>query len=172
MRVIFVNGTVGAGKTTTVDAVGMILRESGIKHALIDLDGLGRAWPIPDDDPFNTRLAHMNLAAMSDTYRVFGAELLIVAGVLEDADDREHCEAMVGDRMTVVRLRPFAESIRERLRKRTYQDAAAGERKIEHSQKLQGILDDARVDDAVVEVGAELPVEVAKKVLAAAGLAG
>ena len=36
---------------------------------------------------------------------------------------------------------------------------------------LDEILDDAHLDDAVVEVGRELPIEVAKKVLASAGFA-
>ncbi len=169
MQVVFINGTVGAGKTTTMDAMGAILRRAGVPHALIDLDNLRNAWPAPDDDPFNIRIAQVNLAAMSDTYRQFGARMLVVAGVLESVDERDRCEAMIGSRMTVVRLRPYAEAIRERLWQRHHGDAEQRDWHLDRAGVLDGILDEARLDDAVVEVGRELPIEVAKKVLAGAG---
>lgn len=170
MRVIFINGTVGAGKTTTMDAVGAILRDAKVEHALVDLDGISRRWPPPHDDPFNTRVAYLNLAALTDSYRHSGAEVMVIAGVLEDADQRERCEAMVAIPMTVVRLRPYGEAIRERLRHRHDKDAVARDWHLERSEELPDILHEARLDDAVVEVGAEAPAEVARKVLAAAGL--
>lgn len=171
MNVLFINGTVGAGKTTTMDAVGVILRGAGVPHALIDLDGLRNAWPAPDDDPFNIRVAQINLAAMSDTYRQFGAQMLVVAGVLESLDQRDRCEAMIGSRMTVVRLRPYADAVRERLWHRQHRDEAERDWHLERAGQLDGILESAQLDDAVVEVGRELPIEVAKKVLASAGFA-
>ncbi len=171
MHVLFINGTVGAGKTTTMDAMGTILRGAGIPHALIDLDGLRNAWPAPDDDPFNIRIAQVNLAAMSDTYRQFGAQMLVVAGVLESLDERDRCEAMIGSHMTVVRLRPYAEAIRERLWQRHHGDDAERDWHLDRAGVLDNILDEAKLDDAVVEVGRDLPLEVAKKVLASAGFA-
>lgn len=41
----FLNGSVGVGKTTTAEAVGDLLAERGIPHAVIDLDVLRRVLP-------------------------------------------------------------------------------------------------------------------------------
>ena len=43
VRALFLNGTVGAGKTTTADAIGSLLQESATPHAIIDLDWLRHA---------------------------------------------------------------------------------------------------------------------------------
>lgn len=47
---IFLNGTVGAGKTTVAACIGKALQRLGIAHAIIDLDAIGSAWPGPQGD--------------------------------------------------------------------------------------------------------------------------
>ena len=42
---VFLNGTVGAGKTTTGEALHWLLAADGISNAVIDLDELRRSWP-------------------------------------------------------------------------------------------------------------------------------
>ncbi|MDR6989252.1 adenylylsulfate kinase-like enzyme [Paenarthrobacter nitroguajacolicus] len=44
---IFLNGTVGVGKTTVAVYVGKALQRLGIAHAIIDLDAIRHAWPAP-----------------------------------------------------------------------------------------------------------------------------
>ena len=93
---LLVTGTVGAGKTTTVQAIGDVLGERGVSHAVIDLDWLRRAWPPPRDDPFQQALELRNLAAVARTYLDAGAVRLVLAGVLEDPADRAGYEEAVG----------------------------------------------------------------------------
>src|SRR5688500_5736343 len=82
-RALFINGTVGAGKTTTANEIAMLLQHRGIPYAIIDLDSLRNAWPSPPDDRFNLELELQNLAAVVTNFRNAGAEIFILAGVLE-----------------------------------------------------------------------------------------
>lgn len=50
---VFINGTVGVGKSTVASQLSHLLRSSGRPHAVIDLDNVRRSWPSPENDPFN-----------------------------------------------------------------------------------------------------------------------
>ena len=82
-KALFINGTVGAGKTTTANEIGKLLQGRAIPHAIIDLDSLRNAWPSPPDDRFNLEVELQNLAAVASNFRDAGAEILLVAGVIE-----------------------------------------------------------------------------------------
>jgi len=112
---LFVNGTVGAGKTTTANEIGTRLQRRRIPHAIIDLDSLRNAWPSPPDDRFNLELELQNLAAVATNFRDAGAEILLVAGVLEDAAVRARYEAALGVPITVCRLVVSVPSLRCRI---------------------------------------------------------
>jgi hypothetical protein len=60
-QAVFVNGTVGAGKTTVAYTIGKLLKESSIAHAAIDLDTnkLSETGPSPSSElpPTNLRFA-------------------------------------------------------------------------------------------------------------------
>ena len=62
---IIINGTVGVGKTTAASALGRLLEENGVAHAVIDTDEIRRSWPAPPGDRFNLELQLANLAALS-----------------------------------------------------------------------------------------------------------
>jgi adenylylsulfate kinase-like enzyme len=64
-RALLITGTVGSGKTSVADALGDLLSGAGIPNAVIDIDGLRRAWPSPPDDPFQVELALRNLRAVA-----------------------------------------------------------------------------------------------------------
>jgi adenylylsulfate kinase-like enzyme len=85
VRALFLNGSVGAGKTTTAEAVGRLLGRRSVPHAVIDLDWLRCAWPSPERDPFNHELELRNLTAVAANYRAAGAQLLVLAGVISSS---------------------------------------------------------------------------------------
>ena len=111
--VVFLNGTVGAGKSTVAEAIAAQEKAAGTPHAVIDVDEIRRSWPSPPGDRFNLELQLRNLRALVDNYRAAGALHFVVAGVIEDADavpgfadavgSRRSWRASVGDMPTTTR---------------------------------------------------------------------
>jgi adenylylsulfate kinase len=167
VRTLFLNGTVGAGKTTVAGAVGAILQERGIPHAIIDLDALRDAWPAPADDPFNSALELRNLAAVVANYRQVGVTHLVLAGVIETLDGRAGYERVLGGQMTVCRLDVDLAVVRQRLAGRHALESSSLAWHLDRSGELQGILVSAAVEDAVVDVTALSVTEAAAAVLRA-----
>lgn len=169
---VLLNGTVGAGKTTTADELGALLREQGVPHAVIDVDELRRVWPPPHDDRFSERVALANLAAVSATYRAAGAQRLVLAGVVETAEERARLEEALGLPVALVRLRADPVRLRERLSGRHARDGDGGTSLAWHLDRcgeLHVVLEEADVDDAVVDVEGLDRRAVARGVLDAAG---
>lgn len=167
-RALFLNGTVGAGKTTTAEAVGALLQERGTSHAIIDLDALRRVWPSPPDDPFFQQLELANLTAVAANARRAGAERLMLAGVMETATDRDRYAQALGVPLTVCRLVVPLPRVRSRLLARH----PPGEERDWHLARigeLDAILEAARVDDVTVAVDDQPPTAVAGAVLRAVG---
>ena len=167
MRTLFLNGTVGAGKTTVAGAIGAMLRERAIPHAVIDLDALRDAWPAPDDDPFNSALELRNLAAVVANYRQVGLTHLVLAGVIETLDGRAEYERVLGSTMKVCRLDVDLDVIRQRLAGRHALESSTLAWHLDRSGELQGILVSAAVEDAVVDVTALSVADAAAAVLRA-----
>ena len=167
-RALFLNGTVGSGKTTTADEVGSLLRDRATPYAIIDLDWLRNAWPPPSDDPFHQDLELQNLAAVASNFRRAGAERLILAGVIESGTARLRYGEAVGVPLTVCRLIVPLPRLRTRIiarhragPERDWHLARAGE--------LDAILDAAQVDDVTVDVDDHPPRAVAAEVVRAVG---
>lgn len=93
---IFVNGTVGAGRSTAAETVGRLLAVQDVPYAVVDLDALRRVWPAPPTDPFNDAVELENREAAAATYRRAGARRLILAGVLEQPRLRNRYAAARG----------------------------------------------------------------------------
>ena len=167
-RALLLNGTVGAGKTTTAAAVAEVLIARAVPHAVVDLDQLRRAWPAPPGDRFHSALGLRNLAAVAREYRSAGVERLVLAGVLETAGDRAGLEEALGERAAVCRLRVPADEVQRRLEQRSETAGELGWYAL-RAPELAAIQDAAGVDDAVVEVRGEAPDEVAAAVLRAIG---
>jgi len=167
-RCLLLTGTVGAGKTTTASAVGDLLRERGVPHAVVDLDELRRAWPAPPDDPFNSELERANLAAVAANHRRAGAERLVLAGVVETPAMRAVYERCVGLPIVVCRLRVDLGRVRERLVGR-HAPGVERDWHLHRSGELDRVLDDEEPADVVVDVADDPPAVVAAMVLNSIG---
>lgn len=95
-RTIFLNGTVGSGKTTTATAIGTVLEKRRIPHAVIDIDQLSRRWPSPADDPFDFRLTLANVRSVAANYRAAGVQIVVLAGVIETTHQLREYEDALG----------------------------------------------------------------------------
>lgn len=118
LRALFVNGTVGVGKTTVGAAAAEALAATGQSVGFVDLDRLSELWPAPTDDRFNTRLAARNLACVAENFAQVGAATVVVAGVIQSASGLALYEEALAVPLTVVRLVAPLEEIEERLRRR------------------------------------------------------
>ncbi|WP_085370525.1 hypothetical protein [Leifsonia sp. NCR5] len=165
---LFLNGTVGVGKTATADAISRILIQRGIPHAIIDLDALRAAWPAPEGDPFNNALELANLRAVAANHRAAGARILVLAGVIEDPDAVPlYRDAVGGLPFTVVRLTVGPAVGEARLRARHGDDHDALAWHLHRHGELDAVLDAARIPGPVVDTTGRSPSEVAEAVLAA-----
>lgn len=108
-RVVVINGTIGAGKTTVASAMGDVLGERGSRCAWIDADALCQAEPRDPDDPYRQTLMFDALAGAAPAFRRAGLGLIVVARVIEDPADRDRyagafrCDAGPAE-LSVVRL--------------------------------------------------------------------
>lgn len=168
-RAVLLNGAVGVGKTTALDAIAEELADRGIPGAALDLDCLRRAWPAPQGDPFHQRLELANLRSVAATMREAGAQVLLAAGVIEAREDREGYERAFACPLTVVRLTAPRQLVRERLRRRHELDPAGLAWHLDRFDELTGILDAAGAEDVTVPIGQD-PQATARAVLTAVGI--
>lgn len=167
---VFLNGTVGAGKTTTGEALHWLLADDGISNAVIDLDELRRSWPAPSTDRFNHELELRNLQAVAGNYRDAGVRRFILAGVLEQPTEVDRYRAALGGgKLTVIRLDASIETIHERLRNRHEPNSRQLTWHLHRSVELDGILSEARLETHVVATGRRGPNQVAQAVRALIG---
>lgn len=96
-RTIFLNGTVGSGKTSTASAIGAVLEARRVPHAIIDIDAVTLRWPKPPDDPFDFRLTLANTISVITNYRDAGARIIVAAGVIETLQQYHEYERGFGD---------------------------------------------------------------------------
>jgi chloramphenicol 3-O-phosphotransferase len=167
MDCVFLNGTVGVGKSTVADAISAI--EPG-PHAVVDLDQLRRLHPAPRADVFNHELELRNLLALAANYREAGARRFILAGVIEEpAEVPRYVEALAAEGMLVCRLVAEPAVVERRLRSRHADDPEGLEWHLHRAGELAGILEAAALDVVVVDTTVAAPQEVARRVREAAG---
>ena len=170
--VVFINGTVGSGKTSAAAALGALEAATEHPHAVIDADSVRRFWPAPHDDPFQIEVELANLRDLAANYRAAGAQHLIVAGVIEEpAEVPRYAMALQAERMLVCRLLADASVLEARLRARHTDDRETRDWHLNRAGELAAILDAAAVDDVVIDTTARTPREVATLIAAAAGWA-
>lgn len=166
LEVVLLNGTVGAGKTTTAHAVSAALSAAGTRHAVIDVDQVRLLWPPPDRDPFQHEVAVANLASLARNYERAGAERLVLAGVLEDAQQLADYRRVLGAGMRHVLLTVQPEVAARRLRARHADDAEGRAWHLRRTGELAAVLRGLQRLDAVIDTSELTPPEVAAQVLA------
>ncbi|MEU2619426.1 hypothetical protein ABZ642_14885 [Streptomyces sp. NPDC007157] len=166
---LLINGTVGVGKTAVAEAVGELLADAGLPHAVLDLDWLSNSWPAPPGDRFNFSILLRNLRSVAGHYLDAGATRLVLAGVIEDQDERKQLADAVGVDLTVCRLRAELPVIHQRLARRHDSDPETLQWHLSRSGELDGILGLAGVDDFTVDTSASSVADVAAFVIKAAG---
>jgi len=168
---LFLTGTSGVGKSTTLQALSALLTARGMSHAAVDVDQLQLKWPVPADDPFNRRLGLQNLRAIVPNLRAAGAERLLLAHILTGSGDLQEYAAAAGvRRFFVCRLRATEAQVAARLRARhEHQGPWELAGFLEGYWALHRRMEEAGLDDAVIDVGERDPLEVAEAVATAAG---
>jgi adenylylsulfate kinase len=166
VRVLFLNGAVGVGKSTVADAVGALLETAGIPHAVIDLDELRRSWPPPEGDRFNSAIELANLRPVAANYVAAGARILVLAGVIEEAQAVDlYTDALGGVRPTVIRLRVDSAEADRRLRSRHDDDEDVLAWHLHRHGELDAVIDAARIPGPTVDTTGRTPQDVAREVL-------
>ena len=169
-QVVLVTGPPGAGKTSTMWRLGEILTSRHISHALIDVDSMRNFHPAPEDDLFNSRIALRNVAAMAANFREAGARCLLLADVIEHREfAAAYAAAIPGSDVRVVRLDVPMEGLLARLEARESTETIEWYRN--RAWELQGIMEDRRIGDLVIDVGARTVDEVAIEIAACLGYA-
>lgn len=169
---MFINGPVGAGKSTVAEEVSALEGAAGGVHALIDVDAVRGLRPSPAGDPFQHELELRNLGDLARNFRAAGAVRLILAGVIERADELPRYRAALGtDALLVVRLAVRPEVAVARLTARHRGAEAELRWHLARTVELARILGRAGVDDLVLDASDESPGALAARVRAAAGWA-
>lgn len=170
-EVLLLTGTVGVGKTTTAIAVARLLAEAGTPSGCVDLDVFSRRWPPPDDDPFRTRLALANLASCVPNFASAGAEVLVLAWVVEDRAQAQEVRAAVEPLpLRIVRLMAPHDVVEARLRARHVGvDGADLDWHLRRFGELDRIIDDSDLGALPIQAAGSVE-EVARRVVTATGL--
>jgi gluconate kinase len=167
VRAVWLNGTVGAGKTTVGEVLAENLANAGEAVAFINTDDLGASWPRSARDPFNLDLVTMNLAAIASNYVATGARTIVVAGVVQTSAQLDRYATSLGTAPRLVRLVVSPKEIARRLRARHGALDGAGLRwHLSRAPELDEILDNSDLSMTVVENDGA-PLATAKAIIAA-----
>jgi adenylylsulfate kinase len=150
-QALLITGTVGSGKTSVAGALGDLLSQRQVPNAVIDLDWLRRSWPCPPGDPFNSAITLRNLRAVAYNFLEEGARRLVLAGVVESRREREAYQAAVGVPLTACRLHVDLQTVRLRLRRRHQGNPTELQWFLDRSGQLDRVLQQAEVEDVVVD---------------------
>jgi len=147
-RVLVINGTIGAGKTTTAAAVHDLLTEEGARSAF-------------------------NLTALAPVYRARGYGCIVLARVVEDVRDRDtYAEAFAGPggraHVSIVRVTALLDTRVSRITHRE-SDGYWRDFGLARTVELDDVLEDLDLDDGVVSSEGASRLEVATAALDAAG---
>lgn len=163
---VWINGSVGAGKTATADHLGEELHRRGVPGAVIDVDRLRRCWPAPPEDPFCDEVARANVRAVARNYRDRGAQIVVVAGVAETPDGlAQNVRAAGAERALHVRLTVDRDVALSRLRSRHGHDDPDLEWHIRRHPVLAQVLDQAGFrDELLIDTTSHTVRDVARRI--------
>ncbi|MFW7415475.1 GNAT family N-acetyltransferase [Demequina sp. SO4-18] len=155
-RVLIINGTIGAGKTTIAAAVHDVLGERAAHCGFIDADALCQAVPAPASDAYQQELLFDSLTSVAAVFRARGYGLMVIPRVVEDAADRARYERAFASadagaaEVTIVRVVAPQDTRLARVAQREpaghWRDWATA-----RTVELDEVLEDLDLDDAVVD---------------------
>lgn len=150
-RVLIINGSVGAGKTSVADAIYKIFETTNDSCAFIDMDYLRSFYPRSASDPYGVEMGLLNLSSVSKNYIFKGITNFIIPTVVETKEEIEGHRSAVGSnaRVLTVRLEASIETTHRRLESRE------GENSIEwylnRAEELTKKLKQDSIDDIVIQ---------------------
>src|SRR5687768_12383477 len=101
--VLVLTGTVGVGKSSVLIEIHDVLANAHVPHGCLELDAVTYSWP--PQGHFNETIALRNLACITSTFLEAGAERLVIARVIESAEDlNAYQTAIPNASLTVCRL--------------------------------------------------------------------
>jgi len=156
----------GAGKSSVLGEAADILALRHVAYAAIDVDALGVAH-LPSAGS-NDAVMYDNLRAVCKNYAALGVQRFLLARALEDRAELEICRDIVPATNTVVcRLTASIATMKQRIQMRE-----AGVSQVEYVarvEKLEAILDRARLEDFSVSNENHSLSDVALEMLVKAG---
>jgi len=168
-KLLILSGPVGVGKTTVGHEMSERLAHLAIPHTFVDLDALAQTYPRPDGDPFGTGLALRNLTQVWSNGRAAGAQILIVARVVETGGDVAAIERAVAlSPAMVCQLQASEQTLVDRVARR---EVGAGlERHRKRALELARSLASSGPADFTVETDHGALADIADDVLRRTGL--
>jgi hypothetical protein len=163
---IFLNGSYGVGKSSTLDHIGDLLAEAGQPFSLMDVDWYHRSWPPAEFDQANKIIEARNMATVWANYKTAGPRQLVISGVIESYEDLNRYSAALELTVRPVRLTASTAITEARLRGRyTTTQAFKLDWHAQRHRELSERLATADLDEAVIDTDAMQPIEVASAVL-------
>jgi adenylylsulfate kinase-like enzyme len=104
VRVWWVYGASGVGKSVTSWALFDDLALDGVRCAYVDIDQLGMCYPALDADPWRDRLKGRVLAGLAGSFAEAGCERLVVSGVAEPTLMGWYADRLAPHDLTMCRL--------------------------------------------------------------------
>jgi chloramphenicol 3-O-phosphotransferase len=164
---ILITGPVGVGKTVVASDVSWLAEAAGIPHGGLDVDAATWVHPEPAK-----ALVHENVRAVWDSYRRAGATNLILAQVIYSRAELDVFRSAVpGADITVFRLRADLDTLLTRVAERE----RGGPGQAIHSRQAEELfhqMEEARVEDHLIETTARPAHEIAAEIFKLSGWAG
>jgi hypothetical protein len=156
----------GAGKTSVLAEASDILALRHITHVAIDLDALGLAY-LPSAAG-NDGVMYRNLQSVCENYASCGVRRLLLARAIEDRAELELCRGIVSAPNTAVcRLAASIETMQQRVKMR--ERGLSQQEYVARVEKLNAILDRARLEDFTISSENRSLTEIAQEMLVKAG---
>jgi adenylylsulfate kinase-like enzyme len=161
---LLISGPTGVGKSAVADEVFELLKAKGVPVALVNIDELGYAAPVPVDDLFQEKLRLKNLAAIWPNYQALGSTAIIIPAVIENQTTLDaYSNALPSTNFQIIHLAAPLKDIEERLRGRSMGGSLSWH--ISRAAELMKILQSAELEMTEVNTQNKSIQEVALEVI-------